>query len=216
MSPAAAVHDGGGADVGKSACFSRAGKMPVIMTSSALAKDLANWCAKNLVRENRCGWKITRMVESGYRRRAASSRAAISVGMMGVIVHYSDLLDRAAHLEAACRTEECAVPPWPRCGAHAQQHGSADGGGRIARIVHARNLQGNGTTPLPAVTAAGRCRVSCSTPLCQRSRFPKRSMTTRHRPNRAGNARSAVGNGMGFHVGGQGNSSTASPSVVDH
>ena len=27
-------------------------------------------------------------------------------GMVGVIVHYSDLLDRAAHLEAACRTEE--------------------------------------------------------------------------------------------------------------
>ena len=32
------------------------------------------------VRENRCGWKITRITDCGYLRRAASSNAEISVG----------------------------------------------------------------------------------------------------------------------------------------
>ena len=65
---------------GKSRCSSRAGKMPVTMTSSALDSASANSWANIRVRENRCGWNSTRMTERGYRRRAASSSALISVG----------------------------------------------------------------------------------------------------------------------------------------
>ena len=43
-------------------------------------RRIANSLAKNMVRENRCGWKITRITDCGYLRRAASSNAEISVG----------------------------------------------------------------------------------------------------------------------------------------
>ena len=52
----------------------------LLFTSSALANASANASAKNLVRENKCGWKITRIADCGYLRRAASSKAEISVG----------------------------------------------------------------------------------------------------------------------------------------
>lgn len=157
------------------------------------------------------------MVESGYRASGRIQQGRDFGGMVGVIVHYSDLLDRAAHLEAACRTEECAGRLGRVCGAHAQQHGSADGGGRIARIVHARNLQGNALRHRLPRRHRGR--------QMQGELFDAAAcgLAFRSDPDIRGTAQigqgftrgSAVGNGMGFHVGGRA-SSTASPSgIVD-
>lgn len=74
------VHNGGGANRRIVLLLFTCGKMPVTITSSALANASANSLAKNMVRENRCGWKITRITDCGYLRRAASSNAEISVG----------------------------------------------------------------------------------------------------------------------------------------
>ena len=94
-----------GVTLGKSSCFSRAGKMPVTMTSSALASACANSELKKRVRRtgaagNRQDLGLRVAATGRIQQRSDFGR------MMRVIIDDRHLADGATDLEAACGAEE--------------------------------------------------------------------------------------------------------------